>query len=450
MTLATVQGYDPDRLSPSGGHAVVVGASVAGLLAARVLGDGFESVTVIERDPIPADPTARRGVPQGHHLHVMLEAGRDTIEQLVPGYGEALLRAGGLLIDAMGDLQFFDRGDYYAPASCRIDMYCASRPLFEHVLRRRVSDRDGIEVRGGHQFTDYLFDRSAARVEGVTVRRQGASDRELPADLVVDATGRASLTPTWLEAQGFPRPPLEEVHVDVEYSSVPIERPPGDRRMISIPPDAPVPRGGAAVPIEDGRWLCTLMGMHGAAPPRSVDEFEDYAATLPAPELEQLLAAHEPVRAQPETYPFPSDRRYRYEDLDRFPEGVVVLGDAIASFNPIYGQGMSVAALEALELHHALAAADTGTDLPMAYFDRVADVVDTAWLLALGADFEFAATAGPKPRGTALFNRYFDRLVRRAHDDGVLTEAVYRVLSMDRPPTSLLRPGVLRRVLLPI
>jgi 2-polyprenyl-6-methoxyphenol hydroxylase-like FAD-dependent oxidoreductase len=204
-----------------------------------------------------------------------------------------------------------------------------------------------------------------------------------------------------------------------------------------------------AAPIEGDRWVVNLSGVHGASPPTDHAGFVGYAERLPIPELARLLDEHEWATSEVVSYPFPSNRRCRYEALDRFPTGLLVVGDAVASFNPVYAQGMSVAALEALVLHHVLALADDPRDLAVPFFDRVADVVDVAWSLAVGADFGFPETEGRKPRGTAFFNWYLDRLLRHAHTDGTLTDAFVRVLTMERPPTSLLRPGIAWRVLRP-
>ncbi len=446
MTLATVPRYDAEAVDRRGDHALVIGASMAGLLAARVLADAYEGVTVIERDPLPDEPTPRRGVPQGRHVHVLQEAGRATLEDLFPGFGEDLLGAGGLLIGGGSDLRFYTNGGYLAPTGERMEIYSASRPLMEHAVRRGIEAHPGVQIRDECQFTAYLLDASGERVEGAAVRDRDAGEMELHADLVVDATGRTSRTPSWLQDQGYDAPRVDEVGIDVTYSSAYVERPPEDRRMFILAPSAPRTFGGTAFPVEGDRWLVTLFGMHDEEPPASIEGFPDFAARLPTPELAQLLDRHRLLSEEPEQYPFPSNRRRRYEELERFPSGLLVIGDAIASFNPVYGQGMSVAALEALQLHRALANGRDG-DLALPFFDRAADVVEIAWQLAVGGDFEFEGTTGPKPRGTDLFNRYLSRLLRKAHRDGSLTRDFYRVLTMERPPQSLLRPSVLRRVL---
>jgi hypothetical protein len=168
---------------------------------------------------------------------------------------------------------------------------------------------------------------------------------------------------------------------------------------------------------------------------------------MSVPEPAAIVDDHPLATDRIDRYPFPSNRRYRYEALDRFPDGLLVVGDAVASFNPVYAQGMSVAALEALVLHHVLA--DGTGALARRFFDRAAAVVDVPWNLAVGADFGFPETTGPRPRGTPFVDWYLGRLVGRAHTDSVLTDAFLRVLTMERPPGSLFRPGVLWRVLGP-
>ena len=447
MTLANTPRYDPTLARTVGDRAVVVGGSVAGLLAARCLADYFREVTVLEADEYPADPTTRRGVPHGDHIHALQEAGRATLEDLFPGYGEDLLAAGGLQIDSASDIKFYSEGAFLADGSRRLPGYTATRPLFEAVVRRRVGARDGVDLRTSCHLTDYLLDESGA-VDGVQFRDETGEGTRLGADLVVDAIGRTSKTPDWLERNGYAAPPVDEVTIDVGYSTVPVERPPEDRRAILALAEAPRVRGGAAFPVEGDRWLVNVHGVHGDHPPTDLAGVTDFASSLPVPELERLLRGRS-VLGEVDFYPFPSSRRRYYERVDRFPGGLVVVGDAVASFNPVYGQGMSVAALEALQLHRALGVGGLGGLAPR-YFDRAASVVDTAWTMAVGADAQFSATRESPSRGADLFARYLSRLRRRAHSDPDLRVALMRVISMERSPASLLRPRTLARVLAPM
>ena len=450
MTLADVPRYDESAVSHCGEHAVVVGASMAGLVAARTLADAFDRVTVLDRDPLADDPVTRRGVPQGHQPHVLLEAGRATLADLFPGFAEELLSNGGLVIDWTNDLVHYEDGGYLAPGPIRRPMYAASRPLFEAVARRCLASVDGVRLRPECRFVDYRLADDGTAVDGVVVEpaRGDGGGTTIDADLVVDATGRTSRTPAWLAEHGYERPPEEEVTVDVRYATAVVDRPPEDRRAFFVPPTPPRTRGGGAFPVEGDRWLVTLQGVHGDDPPTDPDALQRYAASLPVDHLARLLDEREWVREDVESYPFPSNRRRYYEQLDRFPDGLAVVGDAVASFNPVYGQGMSVAALEALILHHALA--DGGLDgLGPRFFDRTSEVVDVAWTMAVGSDLAYDATEGSQSLGASLFTRYLARLVRTAQDDGVVADAYGRVVTMEKPPTSLLRPEVAARVLSP-
>ncbi|RQG94456.1 FAD-dependent oxidoreductase [Natrarchaeobius chitinivorans] len=447
MTLSTIPRYDPDRVGHVGDRAVVLGGSIAGLCAARVLADGFEEVVVLERDPLPDDPAARDGTPQSSHPHVMLEAGRATLEDFFPGFGERLLSAGGLVIDAATDMRYYEQGDFLANGPTRLPMYCATRALFEHVVRQRLAKFETVEQRGECRFVDYLVD-SEGGIDGVTYRADSGGETSLDADLVVDATGRTSRTPAWLEANGYAPPPVDEVTVDVTYGTIRVERRPEARYSLFVPPVPSRPRGGAAIPVEGDRWEVIFQGIHGEAAPRTENEFVAFAESFPVPEFERLVTSREWVSETIHHYPFPSSIRRRFETLDRFPEGLLVTGDAVASFNPVYGQGMSVAALDALILHHALADG-RNEKLAPEFFDGIAPVIDAAWKIAVGADFAFPQTTGPKPRGTDVFNRYTSRLVRQAHSDGELTDAFYRVFRLECLPATLLRPGVAWRVLRP-
>lgn len=445
MTLSNVPRYDEDQVSRIGDRAVVLGAGIAGLLAARVLADAFSEVILIERDTLPETPEKRPGVPQATQPHQMHEAGRATLEDLFPGFGEEFLSTGGLMIDMASDMDFYRGEDPLADGPKRLPSYCGSRPLFEQIIRGRVTDFEEVTVMSGCRFVDYLTDERATAVEGVVVDDRDAGRSELAADLVVDAMGRTSRTPKWLENQGYEPPPVEEIRIDVTYSTIFVDRPPSARRLLVIPPDPPRTRGGGALPIEDGRWLVTLQDMYSDDMPEDRDEFLSFAGELPVPDLKRLLETRSWISDDIDRYRFPSNVRRRYEKLDRFPDGLLVTGDAIVSTNPVYGQGMSVAALEALQLHHTLAS--PGDDLTFRFFDRVEDIVDITWMIAVGADLQYPQAEGSRSSIARLFDWYTSRLLNRARSDGTLTDAYIRVMRMEEPPTSLFRPGLVWRVL---
>ena len=448
MSLASVPRYDPEQVGDREGDAVVIGASMAGLFTARVLADYFGTVTVIERDLLPDEPVTRRGVPQGRHIHLLLPAGRATLEDLFPGYGEDIVSNGGVVLDASRDVLHYEEGGFLADGPTPMPMYLASRPLYEHLVCRRIADHERIELRSSCQWIEYRTDDDATIVQGVTVRTDEGVSLDIRSDLVVDATGRTSRTPRWLADHGYSEPPVEEVYVDIAYSTVRLERPTDDRQMVFLPHSPPRTRGGSTQPIEDGDRIVTLFGVHGDHPPTDREGLLEFAASLPIPHFERFLKSHAWVSEEVAQYPFPSNIRRHYETFDRFPDGLLVIGDALTSFNPIYGQGMSVAVLEAVVLHHTLAAGGR-ENLAGRFFDRAEDVIESAWTMAVRSDFAFPQTEGTKPRGTDVSNWYVSRLRRRAHEDGVLRDAFYQVIGMEEPPTRLFHPRIMWHMLKP-
>ncbi|MFP8958003.1 FAD-dependent oxidoreductase [Natrialbaceae archaeon A-CW3] len=229
MTLATIPQYDPEQIPEQRGRAVVVGAGMAGLVTARVLEDAFSEVTVIDRDSFPTESIPRRGVPQGAQPHALWESGRATLEDLFPDFSEELLEAGAVTSELGNDFKIHLQGDWAAPGMERHVMYFATRPIYEHLLRQRISTFDHVDIRTQCQFIEYLVDDEATGIEGIAMRSRESEREELTAELVVDATGRTSRTPAWLEDHGYTPPPLEEIHIDLGYTSTFIERPPPSR-----------------------------------------------------------------------------------------------------------------------------------------------------------------------------------------------------------------------------
>lgn len=447
MVLTAVDGYYRTAVGTVGEHAIVIGGSMAGLLAARVLADGFDRVTVLERDPMPDEAGSRRGVPQGDHVHVMLEPARVIFEALFDGFQSDLIAEGGLVIDACQELDYYDGGAVLMPAETEMLMPCASRPLFDKLVRDRISETSRITLRDQCHVTGYESTADGTTVEGVTVRTVDGTEDSLNGELVVDATGRTSTTHRWLTNHGYPEPPVQRVDIDLVYGTVTVDRPPEDTSAYLCAPSAPTTRGGTAVPIEDNQWLVTLFGVHGDHPPANREGFLDFADGLPFGPIADLLREREWTTEEIARYPFPASQWRRYDRLDRFPDGLVVTGDAIASFNPIYGQGMSAAALDALQLHHTIS--NGSADIGRRFFERTSDHLDVVWQTAANPDFAFESTTGDKPLGAGLSNRYVDRVVKTAHTDPIVAEAFYRVLRLERKPASLLRPGIAARVLWP-
>lgn len=433
-----------------GEHAIVIGASMAGLLAARVLSDSYDRVTVIDRDVL-ADGLSenRRAVPQGLHAHGLQPGGQLAIESLLPGLRTEALEAGGLPLNAALDMRMNVGGHDIRRVRIDGDYAVVSRPLLEGLVRRRVRAIENVSIRDRCAVGALIAD--GGRVVGVRAkdRAPGSEERALHADVVVAASGRGGKVPAWLEAIGYERPVEERIGVDVMYASRHLRRPPGtlgDDRLVLSGATPQRPRCMALVAEEDGRWNLTLQG-YGAEhrPPTDDAGFLAFLATVAEPDVLATLAQAEPL-SEISTYAFPASLRRRYDKLKRFPDGLLVMGDALCSFNPIYGQGMSVAALEAVALQRCLRDGDRG--LAKRFLKAASRPVEHAWKLAGGSDLEMPEVEGEAALPDRIVGRYMNRLLAvAAHDDDV-ARAFVEVMGMLEPPTALLRPAIARRVLL--
>ncbi|MEU7364879.1 FAD-dependent monooxygenase [Streptomyces hygroscopicus] len=439
------------------GHAVVVGGGLAGTLAAGALLGHVETVTLVERDRYPERPAFRKGVPQGRHLHVLLSGGRRALEELFPGLGDELEAAGAhrlepprdvLTKSANGWQRRFHEGRH-TTTSC-------TRALFDATVRARVlaeAEKSGtrVEVLQATEAIGLLG--GADRVTGVRVRARdaGRAERELPADLVVDASGRGSRAPRWLAELGAPAPREEVVDAGIGYCTQ-MFRPaePLDVVMV-IQPRPDCPRGAAWSPVEGGNWLLTLSGVRGQHPPTESTEVLGFVESLGEPALYEHLRSCEPVSP---AYGFrdTSNRRRHYDAPGGVPEGFLAVSDAACTFNPVYGQGMAVAALSGLALRRCLDDGGLRPGFAAAAQRAVARAGDTAWLTAVGADRPYATAEDATPPGAAerLRSWYVGRLAARAAIDPVVGAAFRDVTYLAAPPSRLLSPAVaLRTVLLP-
>ncbi|MFN8060171.1 MAG: hypothetical protein U0Q12_13530 [Vicinamibacterales bacterium] len=424
-------------------HAIVMGASMAGLLTARVLSTHFTKVTLVERDALPTGPDNRRGVPQGRHTHGLLASGRRVLDELFPGISTELLEAGAVPADLLRDSRWFFEGDHLARVASGLDGLLMSRPFLESAVRRRVLALPNVTLRQDTQVEGLVFGPTRSRVTGARV-----TGEVLLADLVVDATGRASHAPQWLDAMGYDTPVEEKVEIALRYTTRLFRRRPtdlGGDRAVVIPPTPSGKRGGVMLAQEGDRWTVTLIAHFQDAPPADLPGFLEYARTLPSRDLHDVIRDAEPLGDGLSTRYLASTRR-RYERLRRFPEGFLVVGDGISSFNPIYGQGMSVAALEVMELDAVLRGGSA--ELAKRFFARAAKVVDTPWAVAVGNDLRMPETIGPRSVAVSLVNWYLEKLHRAAHRDPELARAFLTVANLLAPPPSVMHPRLALRVLL--
>ena len=436
-------------MSDRHGSAVVVGASIGGLLAARALSAHFNQITIVERDRLPEEPVVRKGVPQAAHAHGLLASGYRVMDSYFPGLMDELEARGAPRGDVVRDFLWFQYGRWKLRHDVGLRGIAVSRPCLETTICRRVRELPNVRFLEEYDAVKPCFDAAAGGITGIRVKsRDQRADEMMTADLVVDATGRGSQSPAWLEEWGFGQPKMMTVKVDIGYATGVFERKPGDffNSMGGVVAGAPPAetRTGAVLAAEGSRWVITLVGSVGDHPPTNRQEWTKFAASLPSPVIHDLITSARPI-TDIASFRFPANQRRLYEGMTRFPRGYLVIGDAISSFNPLYGQGMSVAATEAQALDDSLAAGLDG--LAARFYAKASTIVDIPWVIATGEDLRYPQVKGTRPPGSSLVNRYLERVHASASDDPVVCRKFFDVLNLLAPPSSLMAPAIMLRVL---
>ncbi len=432
----------------TGGHAVVLGASMGGLAAAGALADRFEHVTIIERDVLPRKAATRRGVPQGKHAHGLLARGLEAYEELFEGLTSDLIERGAVPTGDVGlSTRWIFDGRTLVETEAGFAGLCLSRPLFESYVSERVAAMENVEIVEGCAVHGLVHEGGWVRGVQVMRTKRDSSEETIEAELVVDATGRGSRTPAWLEGLGYPAPAVDEVGVGISYATFTFPRRPDDLDggvMVGLVPNPPDHRFGIALAAEGNAWTVTIGSYVGEPIPSDIAGFIDHTSKLSAPDLYDMIRDREPI-GPGATFRFPASRRRRYERVSSVPERFLVFGDAITSFNPVYAQGMTVAALEALELRRIV---EDGVDgLWKRFFRAVTPVVNSAWDMSAGGDFRFPEIAGKRTPKIRMANRYMHRLQAAAAADPAVARAFHDVAHMKARPESVMRPSIARRVL---
>jgi 2-polyprenyl-6-methoxyphenol hydroxylase-like FAD-dependent oxidoreductase len=431
-----------------GDRAVVVGGSIAGTLAARVLSESYREVVVLDRDEIMGVSGPRRGAPHSVHAHGLHARGYLILAELFPNLLEEA-RALGLPVRDFGTMRWYFHARPTRPADTGLLSIAGNRPLLENHLRSRVAALPNVTYQQAIELVGLLATPSRDRVTGVRLRRRDPQAREydLEADLVVDATGRGSRMPVWLTELGYPRPPEEKMHIGLGYTTRTFRREPGTFG----PPQAinPIscpdfPRGAFFGQAPSGDCRLSLTGMLGDHPPTDPDRFLEYTRSLPVPDIYEAIREAEPT-SDPVAFTFPASVWLHYERLPRFPERLLVVGDALASFNPVYGQGMTVAAMQIAALRRHL----RGSRPPRsrALLRDFARVIERPWFLSTTGDLDFPDVDGARTLRVRAHNAYVNRLQYAASKDPAATEAFMRVAGLIDRPRRLWRPRLVAKVL---
>jgi 2-polyprenyl-6-methoxyphenol hydroxylase-like FAD-dependent oxidoreductase len=427
-------------------HAVVLGSGMAGLAAAGVLASRFERVTLLERDPEPAAGEPRKGVPQGRHVHILLKAGAESLDRIFSGLTAELEAAGSCRVDFCKDFWWFHHGVWKASHESELILHMQSRPLLEAIVRRRVQGLGNVDLR--YRTAATALAAEAGRIRAVRVQSDGL-EQTLAADLVVDASGRGSQLLRWLQELGFPAPPEERLGLDLQYASrIYRARPDPERGWKAVlvyqtPPEET--RIGGLFPLEDGRWMVTVVGYAGDHPPGDDVGFLDFVRSLARPDIYMAVRDAEPL-TEVETFRFPTARWLHFEELKRFPSGLVPLGDTVCSFDPVFGQGMSVAAMGALRLASYLDRDREATDV-RPFLLALAGIAAVPWLLTSSEDLRYPQVAGHRPVWLPLLQAYTQRAIRLTGSSAPAWRRFARLVNLLVGPEVLFHPGTVAGIL---
>lgn len=435
-----------------GRHAIVVGAGIGGLAAAKALSSSFETITVLERDALPSAPIARSGTPQARQIHVLLRGGLDALSELLPDLETELERAGAVRVRVGSQARLELPGfDPFPRRDLGFDYLSMTRPLLEFVARRAVQRESNIALNPHCRVTGFLEAPGKDAVAGVRYERGNGQSHELAADLVVDASSRGALTLDFLDRVGLPRPKETEIGIDLRYATAMFEIPsaaPPDWRAVLHRPAAQSGRGGLLVPVENNCWQVNLTHMHGGALPENVGDFIGFARTLRTQTIYAAIKDAVPI-GPIYRFVFPCSIRRRFEVLDRFPERLLPLGDVICRFNPAFGQGMSVAVQEAGALKGLIELRSSEPHplkrLARSFFAGLPDLLAAPWAVA-ESDFAFERTRGQRPDDFYQRMTFNAALQRLASEDASIHKVMSEVTHLLKQSSALRDPEIVSRV----
>ncbi|MFD3165210.1 FAD-dependent oxidoreductase [Herpetosiphon sp. NSE202] len=430
-------------------QAVVIGASIAGLVAARALANHFQNVIIVERDGLDTATQPRKGVPQANHVHILLTGGFNVLQHYFPSFTSDLHAAGVPELNWSRDVQWFQAGSWKTRQPCSISFYPQARATLESRIREYVRQHPKIEFRGQTKVEQLLFDASKTTVTGVLVNQADQSS-EIAADLVVDTTGRGSRTGQWLEAAGYQTPVKEVMPIDLVYVSQVFKKTatPRNWQCLACHPSKNSPRGAIIAPIDDEHWIVTLFGYLGQHPTPTNADVLEFVRNLPVPDIYTTLAEATAV-SEPVRFGYPQQVFQRYDKLKRFPQGFLVLGDALCSVDPVFGQGMTLACKEANALDQVLASTQGqhAATLAQAFFKQAQKIIEVPWLITQAEALRFKGMPGSRSPKIRFLQWYTEHVFWLSAQSTEIYQAFLDVMHLLAGPEALLRPKVVRGVL---
>ncbi len=433
-------------------HAVVIGGSIVGLFAARILSDHFDRVTVLENDKVPDGPGCRKGQPQARHTHGLMAGGIEVLKSYFPQILDELTQQGAVRFDWGSDMCWSGVDGNRVRHDSKLPGIAMSRVFLEWTIRKRVMAIPNVTVLDEQRVLELLSTNDKSRVTGVRYEDRDAHTTDLPAEFVVDVSGRGSRAPQWLQLLGYQPAEQVEVKMNVGYTTRIYRRKPDDlpgATLLAVTPRPPIDRRMAFLfPMEGDRWIVSLGGWGGDHAPTDEEGYLEFARQLPNPNVYETIRKLEPLS---EIYSFkiPSNSRRYYERLKKFPEGFLVLGDAVCSFNPVYAQGMTSAFKQAMAMDQELrrCSGRSMSGLWRRCFRAFGKIVDDPWLMVLAEDLRIPETVGKRTFKTRLLAAYTERVHLATHSDSVVYGALLRVINLVQSPMALFHPGIMWRVL---
>ncbi|KOP25400.1 2-polyprenyl-6-methoxyphenol hydroxylase-like oxidoreductase [Hapalosiphon sp. MRB220] len=434
-------------------QALVIGGSIAGLLAAKVLTKYFEKVTIVERDHFPKQPEDRQGVPQAPHVHVLLKRGQQILEELFPGIDAELASLDAPSMDWGVACPWLGFSGWAPRFNSGLITRNYSRNLLEWTIRRRLATNNRVVFMEAGQVISLLSNFDQTSVTGVRVRFRNQPETDISADLVVDASGRNSQSPQFLERMGYLSPQQTVIKPFLGYASRWFQKPidlKTDWRCVYVTVQPPNnSRGGAIYQIENNRWILVLIGMGRDYPPTNEVGFIEFARSLRSPILYETIKDAQPI-SPIYAYQRTENRLRHYDKLARLPEGFVILGDAVCAFNPVYGQGMTTAALGALTLDKCLSQKLYSNPdrnligLPQYFQKQLSKVIAVPWLMTTGEDLRWHTTEGKRPNfKTQLMQRYLEQVLLLQSESADIHKTFLEVMHMVKPPSEFFQPNII-------